>query len=372
MRDIALTLNAGSSSLKFAVFDLADLNRCLLRRNLPLATDGGDPGAAIERALATVSLALAAIPASHLSVIGHRVVHGGRHFNRPTLLDAENLPLLENLCPLAPLHLAPELQVIRLAQQQFPQVPAIACFDTAFHRHQPRLAQLFGLPRSLIDEGIIRYGFHGLSYEFIATAMTDLLPPEHRRRVVVAHLGNGASLCALKAGQSVATTMGFTTLDGLMMGTRCGALDPGVVLYLAQQKQMSLDSIHQLLYRESGLLGVSGSSHDMAELERTHTAEADEARALFAYRVAREIGSLAIALEGLDAVIFTGGIGQHSHRTRAAIVERLTLFGATLDDAANVAQGPSLHAGHSDLGLYVIPTDEELMIARHCAGVLGT
>jgi acetate kinase len=305
-----------------------------------------------------------------ISAFGHRVVHGGDTFLAPVVLDNESLLELERLCPLAPLHQPHNIAAVRAAQALKPQALQVACFDTMFHRTQPQVAQMFGLPRYLFESGIKRYGFHGLSYEYIAGVLPDELGVLAEGKIVVAHLGNGASMCALEHRRSVATTMGFTALDGLLMGTRCGSLDPGVVVYLIDEKRMDTRALTQMLYHESGLLGISGISGDVRELLANSTEYAAEALALFAYRAAREIGSLAAALSGLDALVFTGGIGEHAAPVREAICERLAWLGVVLDQAANRANRRKINATQSKVPVLVIATDEEQVIAQHTLRLL--
>jgi acetate kinase len=292
-------------------------------------------------------------------------VHGGQHFSEPVLVDTKVLTKLEALVPLAPLHQPQCLAVIRAVQDAMPTLPQIACFDTAFHRTQPAVAQAFALPRRLTDEGVRRYGFHGLSYEYIASALPTLGPGLADARVIVAHLGSGASMCALRGGRSVATTMSFTPLDGLVMGTRCGNLDPGVLLYLMDRHGLDARALEKLLYHESGLLGVSGISSDMRTLLASDDPSAKEAIELFVYRIGRELGSLAAALGGLDAIVFTGGIGERSAVVRAQICSQAVWLGLEVDAAGNERHGPCLSTPASKVTAWVLPTNENLMIARH-------
>jgi len=276
------------------------------------------------------------------------------------------------LVPLAPLHQPHHLSAIAALAKLHPRLPQVACFDTSFHRSQPELATRYALPRNLTDEGIRRYGFHGLSYEYIAGVLPEMLGEAGARgRVVVAHLGNGASMCAIKEGRSVATTMGFTTLDGLPMSRRCGALDPGVVLYLMQQKGLSADAVSELLYQSSGLLGVSGLSDDMKALLASSDPNAAEAVSLFVYRIGRELGSLVAALGGFDALVFTGGIGEHAGEIRRRVCRDASWLGLQLDEAKNRAGGPRITTGDSRTSAWMIPTDEDLMIARHTWSLTG-
>ena len=394
---VFIVLNAGSSSLKVQVFEAGRADSAPLFRGLfeGLAGDAagtparmtirdgaGDavaqdswaaaPGRGHEDALERLmAFARSALEGRRLAGIGHRVVHGGRDHAAPALVDDALLDDLERLVPLAPLHQPHNLAPIRIIRRRMPDLPQVACFDTAFHRSQPELAQLFALPRELTAEGVLRYGFHGLSYEFVAGALAAYDPALAEGRVVVAHLGNGASACALKAGRSVASTMGFSALDGLMMGTRCGALDPAVVFYLIRDKGLTPAQAEAMLYGKCGLLGVSGLSNDMRVL-RAAADNADARRAidLYVYRIVREIGSLAAALGGIDGLVFTAGIGENDTQTRAQVLAGLGHLGFTLDAAANAAGGPRITRS-GGAGAWVIPTNEELAIARHMAAVLG-
>jgi acetate kinase len=299
-------------------------------------------------------------------------VHGGTRFAAPVVVDAATLAALDALVPLAPLHQPHNLAAIRAVAAQFPSVTQVACFDTAFHRTQPPLAQAFALPRAYAREGVRRYGFHGLSYEFVAAALAQTDRRAADGRTVVAHLGNGASLCAMRAGRSVATTMGFTALDGLVMGTRCGAIDPGVLLYLIDHHGMDARALAHLLYEESGLLGVSGRSSDMRELLAARDAASREAVELFVYRIGRELGSMAAALGGLDALVFTGGIGENAAPIRARVCADARWLGLDLDDAANTHGGPCISQPGSRVSAWVIPTDEEEMIALHTRRLIAS
>jgi acetate kinase len=300
-----------------------------------------------------------------LLAVGHRVVHGGQHYFTPILIDEKVLIDLENLIPLAPLHQPHNLAAIRALQEIMPTLPQVACFDTALHRTQPDIAQLFALPRGITDAGVRRYGFHGLSYEYIVSVLPDLDASLVKARIIVAHLGNGASLCAIQNGRSVATTMGFSPLDGLVMGTRCGSLDPGVLLYLMKHYNMDAHALEQLLYYQSGLLGVSGISSDMHTLLDSDEPQAKEAVDLFVYRVGREIGSLVAALGGLDALIFTGGIGENSAEIRAKICQWTEWLGLELDVSANETGATCISIPSSKLTGWVVNTDENRMIAQH-------
>jgi acetate kinase len=300
-----------------------------------------------------------------LIAVGHRVVHGGADFAAPVRASADVMDKLTELVPLAPLHQPHNLLPIRMIAEQQPGLPQVACFDTAFHATASALSQAFALPPSITDRGVRRYGFHGLSYEYIASVLAQHDARAAAGRTIVLHLGNGASLCALQAGRSIATTMGFTAVDGLPMGTRSGALDPGVILYLMQELKMDAAAIESLLYRESGLLGVSGVSSDMRALLDSREPRARFAIDLFVYRTAREIGSLAAALGGLDTLVFTAGIGERSAAVREAICRQAAWLGLELDTGANVAQGPLISTPGSAVAAWVLPTNEELMIARH-------
>ena len=391
MSDAFLVLNAGSSSLKFSVFLDEDPLQPLLRGQLeglltqprfiarrgatvlgekrwPSGTELGHQGA-IEFLFAWGREG--ALDGHRIIAAGHRVVHGGMKFTAPVLIDAETLAELEALVPLAPLHQPHNVAAIKAVAQMAPTLPQVACFDTAFHHTQPEVAQAFALPRRYAEEGVRRYGFHGLSYEYIAS----VLPTCDRRaadgRTVVAHLGNGASMCAMSNGRSVTTTMSFTALDGLMMGTRCGAIDPGVLLYLIDRHSMDARSLEQLLYQQSGLLGVSGISSDMRELLTSSNPCAAEALDLFVYRISRELGSLAAALNGLDALVFTGGIGENAVSIRARVCRDARWLGLELDEEANAKGGPCISRTDSRVSAWVIPTNEELMIAMHTRRVLA-
>ncbi|MEO8461212.1 MAG: acetate/propionate family kinase [Dokdonella sp.] len=382
MSSAILVLNAGSSSIKFALYDrltLAPLVRGGIENidgNARVNAIGPHASELLQSSAVPPSGSHAAwtqwllgairehLPQLPIDVAGHRVVHGGATFTAPTRIDVAVLRQLEALTPLAPNHQPANLAAIRAVAAAWPELPQIACFDTAFHRTQPRLAQLFALPRDLIDAGVVRYGFHGLSYEYICGVLPDVIGERANGRVVIAHLGHGASMCALHEGRSIATTMGFTTLDGLMMGTRCGTLDPGVVLYLLQQKQMSAEDVDTMLNRQSGLLGVSGISHDTRDLEASTDAHAAEALQLFAYRAARELGSLVAALGGLDALVFSAGIGEHSAKMRDRICAYTAWLGLVLDQDANARHATRISAQDSAVDVLVVPTNEELVIAR--------
>jgi acetate kinase len=387
MRDAILVLNAGSSSLKFTVFAVAESGeldvqvrgalealsgsatfRAMDARGAVVGEHAWDAGAPPQHAGALDFLfdwLRQRGGAARLAAVGHRVVHGGSEFAAPVRIDAAVLAKLAALVPLAPLHQPHNLLPIRLIAERQPGLAQVACFDTAFHRSAPPLARAFALPASITDRGVHRYGFHGLSYEYIASVLARYDRGASAGRTVVLHLGNGASMCALQAGASVATTMGFTAVDGLPMGTRSGSLDPGVILYLLRELGMDAAAIESLLYNESGLLGVSGVSSDMRELLASRDPRAAFAIELFVYRIGRELGSLAAALGGLDAIVFTAGIGERAAPIRAAVCERAAWLGVELDAVANAAGGPRISRVSSRVAAWVIPTDEELMIARH-------
>ena len=386
-----LVLNAGSSSLKFSVYseDSRGLHRALrgefegLYTTSKFAAYRASGALADERAWKDgVSLghdgAIAHLldflrdepTARELAAVGHRVVHGGMDFSSPVRVDAGVLAALGRLVPLAPLHQPHNLAPMRILAERAPALAQVACFDTAFHRSQPHVAQSFALPAAVSARGVRRYGFHGLSYEYIATVLPEYEPAAAAGRVVVAHLGNGASLCALRSGRSVATTMGFTPLDGLMMGTRCGTLDPGVVMYLHDELALDTSAIQTMLYRESGLLGVSGISSDMRTLLASDSPRAKEAIDLFVYRFGRELGSLAAALGGIDALVFTAGIGEHAVPIRERVCRDAAWLGVELDTAANDRGGPCISPDGARVSAWVIPADEELMIARHVRALI--
>jgi acetate kinase len=382
-----LVLNAGSSSIKFSLYPVAKdgiggmplcegaadgighaarFHAAAAREGVLIDTHLGD-GRTHEAALSALLQWLEQrFTANHLRAAGHRVVHGGSRFTAPTLIDEKAVAGLRELIPLAPLHQPHAIAAIEALARRHPALPQIACFDTAFHHAQPEIATRFALPRRLHDEGVRRYGFHGLSYEYIASVLPDYLGPGAAMgRIVVAHLGSGASMCAMKDRKSVATTMGLTALDGLPMSRRCGTLDPGVVLYLLNEKKMDAKAVRDLLYNESGLLGVSGVSDDMRALLAAKDPRAAEAIALFVYRIGRELGSLAAALGGLDALVFTAGIGEHAAEIRRRVLEDAAWLGVELDVAANAAGGPRITRPASRIQAFVIPTNEDLMIARH-------
>ncbi len=299
------------------------------------------------------------------------MVHGGSRYRQPTRVTAQVLEELRRYIPLAPLHQPHNLAAIEAVTARLPDVPQVACFDTSFHRDQPPVAQLVPLPADIRADGVQRYGFHGLSYEYIASMLPQVAPVVANGRIIVAHLGNGASMCALKNRRSVDCSMGFTALEGLCMGTRPGSLDPGVVLYLFQQRRMSAEEVEALLYRKSGLFGISGISNDMRELLASHSPDARLAIDYFVYRAAKEIGALTAALGGLDALVFTAGIGEKSAEIRRRICEASAWLGIELDAGANTRGGPAISRSGSRVSAWVVPTNEELMIARHTGALLG-
>ncbi|MCE3284621.1 MAG: ackA-3 [Steroidobacteraceae bacterium] len=386
---VILVLNAGSSSIKFCVFrldgrelsrdlrgqvaGLATAAKFVMRRgetlieDRPLAQGPISHAGALEQLLDAIEVHLGG---ARIVGVGHRVVHGGLEFMVPTVLNEEVLHRLDRYVPLAPLHQPHNLAAIRAMLERLPGTPEFACFDTAFHRTIPEVAQLFALPPRFAAAGIRRYGFHGLSYEYIASRLPALDARAASGRTVVFHLGNGASMCAMAGGRSVATTMGFTAVDGLPMGTRCGSLDPGVVLFLMDELALGPREIERLIYHESGLLGMSGVSSDVRDLLASDAPAAATALDVFGYRAGRELGSLAAALGGLDAIVFTAGIGENQPEIRARICRAAEWLGIELDAVANARHGPRISTAASHVAAYVVPTDEESMIARHVQGML--
>ena len=390
--DAILVLNAGSSSLKFSLFTAHDAapsplvggqvggiftTPVFIARDPAGQTVGekrwhageaiGHPGALAH----LVDWLRTQYGRDHrLAAVGHRVSHGGRDFTTPVRVDAAVVAALEKLVPFSPLHQPHNLAPIRTLLERDPALPQIACFDTAMHRTQPLLEQMYALPRELDEAGVRRYGFHGISYEYIADRLPDVDPRAARGKTVVLHLGSGASMCALAAGRSIATTMGFTAVEGLPMGTRSGSLDPGVLLYLMNQLGMDASAIQSLIYTQSGLLGVSGISSDMRTLRASKDPRAALAVDLFIHRIERELGSLAAALGGLDAIVFTGGIGEHEAFVRERVCRGAAWLGIELDAQANSTGGPRISTASSRAAAWVIPTNEELMIARHTRDLL--
>jgi acetate kinase len=383
-------INAGSSSVKFALYDAEKDERCQFRGQVegigvkPRFKVADDDGRVVEErdfgavqgfdhdsaTREIIATGRSLLRGRSVAAFGHRVVHGGLKYAGPVRVTEAVLDDLVKLEPLAPLHQPHNLAPIHAIMKAAPDIPQVACFDTAFHRTQSNLAGAFALPRRFADEGVRRYGFHGLSYEFLTSRLRELSPNLADKRVIFAHLGNGASLCAVKDGRSVASTMGFTAVDGLMMGTRCGSIDPGVILFMMQQHGMDASAIEDLIYERSGLLGVSGISPDMRALRASSDPAAKEAIALFIYRIVRELGSLVAALGGLDALVFSAGIGEHDALTRAEVVEDSRWTGAVLDPARNARSEGVISADNSSVAIWVIPTDEERLIARHAAAML--
>lgn len=393
VRDLVVVLNCGSSSIKFAVFDAA--TRPLPRKPLwngkvqgiggpspdfgetdvppfAIALDADHPyRAALQLIRERIVARIAHLQGGRVAAVAHRVVHGGSRYSEPVRVDAGVLADLKAFIPLAPLHQPFALEAIEILLSERPDIVQVACFDTAFHHTLPKIEQLLPLPHAAWDRGLRRYGFHGLSYEYMATALAERHGELARGRTIVAHLGSGASLCALQGLHSVATTMGFSALDGLMMGTRTGALDPGAVIYLMEIEKLSLSEVGHILYHESGLLGVSGSSSEprvLLPLEAGSDAQAERARdalALYVRRIVREIGALVAVLGGLDLLVFTAGVGEHSAEIRRRICEALGFLGLRLDDAANAGDAAVISAAGSAVTIGVEPTNEEWVAARH-------
>jgi acetate kinase len=391
--EFALVLNAGSSSLKFCVFRRPAAEQWRLDAGGQIEGIGTPPRLSVkdregtkladEKLSPEVADGRKAVDAlagwlrskygggKVVRGVGHRVVHGGERFDAPIIVDLEVLGELRKLIPLAPLHQPYNLAAIEAVFERLPGVPQVACFDTSFHRGHSPVADLVPLPKDIRQSGLQRYGFHGLSYEYIASVLPEVAPEIARGRVIVVHLGSGASLCALRDGKSVDTTLGFTALDGLCMGTRSGALDPGVVLYLLQGLGLSVKEVETILYKKSGLLGISGISSDMRDLLPRSEPEAKLAVDYFVYRAVKEIGALAAVLGGVDGLVFTAGIGENSSEIRRRICESVSWLGLELDAQANAARGPRISKPQSRISAWVIPTNEELMIARHTGNLLG-
>lgn len=392
MSNTVLVLNSGSSSIKFGLFDISTAEPTLLCKGLldeheakPRLVVKSPAGEDLFEKRREASDAdsdhlfadVLAFIESHfgkydLLAVGHRIVHGGPDYFGPVELTDDVHARLEALTPLAPLHQPRCLEPVRTMRAIRPTLTQIACFDTAFHHSIAPPASRFAIPRRYEERGVRRYGFHGLSFEYVAGRLAGIAPQLVAKRTVIAHLGNGASLCGLRDGRSIDTTMGLTPLDGLVMGTRCGTIDPGLLLYLQQHEQMSVEDVQHLLYHESGLRGVSGISSDMRELLASREAAAREAVELFTFRAAQEVAVMATTLGGLDCLVFTGGIGEHAREIRSAIGERLGWLGVRIDAAANDAARERISGDDSAVEVFVIPTNEELMIARHCAAVLRT
>jgi acetate kinase len=386
-----LTLNAGSSSIKFALFEnasqlselvrgqveglgalprlQAEINGQRMADELLATTDAADHACALDVVLSFLDRHFGKVT---IAAVGHRVVHGGIEFTESVMLDEAKLARLQQLSSLAPLHQPHNLSGVRAARKAFPEAAQIACFDTAFHRAHPWVDDTYALPRELYEQGIRRYGFHGLSYEYVVEQLRKIAPMYERGNVVVTHLGNGASMCAIRGGHSVGSTMGFTPLDGLPMGTRCGQLDPGVVLYLMREKRMTAHEIEDLLYRGSGLKGLSGLSNDMRQLEAAGTPEAMQAIEYFVYHIRRELGAMVATLSGLDALVFTGGIGENAWRIRKRVCEGFEWLGVELDDLRNQANETVISSDRSRVRAFVVHTNEEMMIARHTARLLAS
>jgi len=371
--DLVLVLNAGSSSLKFSAYRHIEGDEWRLELRDQIEGPKASPHAHDwSAALSAFSVRLQTLPgAQRVAAVGHRVVHGGSLYEKPTIVTPQVLAQLHALIPLAPLHQPHNIAAMEAVAEWRAGVPQVACFDTSFHRTQSRLAQLIPLPDAIRRRGVQRYGFHGLSYEYIASALPKIAPAIANRRVIVAHLGNGASLCAIKEGKSLDCTMGFTALDGLCMGTRAGSLDPGAVLYLFQNLGLSANEVEAILYRESGLLGISGFSGDMRDLLASTQSEARLAVDYFVFRASKEIAALAAVTGGVDGLVFTAGIGENSAEIRRRICESLEWLGLKLDVQANSSGGPRISSQASRVSAWVIPTNEELMIARHTGALLG-
>ncbi|HFD12714.1 MAG TPA: acetate/propionate family kinase [Crenotrichaceae bacterium] len=382
MQSILLVINAGSSSIKFALFE-ADSLACLHRGQVAginrgsvshfTVSDQASGKRIVDREItaSTHQQALQTIlnwllkhkTDFSLLAAGHRVVHGGNDYIAPVAIDLNVLDNLQQLIPLAPLHQPHNLAAIHALKSLQPDLPQVACFDTAFHHTQPETAKRLALPKDVYDEGVRNYGFHGLSYEYIASVLSDYSPEAANGRTVVAHLGQGASLCAMFKGKSVATTMTFTPLDGLPMGTRCGSIDPAVVLYLLREKKLSVDAVSDLLHHQSGLLGLSGISGDMKTLLDSRHPDAQQAIDVFVYRIIRELGAMIATIQGLDSLVFTAGIGEHSHLIREKICQGLAWLGVELDTEANKRSDAKISTNYSPISVWVIPTNEEKMIA---------
>ena len=392
MTDVILVVNSGSSSLKFALYPVSkQVTEPLVKGKVIRIGTQPELSASIGNDSLSVTKPFDKIPkeATHEWLItnllerlysryvvfhpvaaGHRVVHGGREFHEPIVINEENMATLRSYIPLAPLHQHHCLAAIQAISDHSPELPQIACFDTAFHHSQSRLEKLCGIPREYADEGLIRYGFHGISYQYIAHCLPKYLGEKASGRIIVAHLGNGASICAMNNKRSIATSMGFSTLDGLIMGTRCGSLDAGIVLNLLKEKNMTPDEVHQILYRKSGLLGISGISNNMKVLEESTDPNAKEAIELFCYRAVKEIGALVAVLGGVDALVFTAGIGENSVLIRKLICEPLSWLGIDLDNNANQDALNKISSERSKVDVHVIPTNEQAMIAMSTAKLI--
>jgi len=392
MDDYALVLNAGSSSLKFCVFRRPVAEKWLLESRGQIEGIGTSPrllakgsdGRVISESDLSAEVrdgdtAIAALASwlrskygsARVLAVGHRVVHGGSRYSHPTIVTAEVLADLYSLVPLAPLHQPHNLAAIQAVFERLPHVPQVACFDTGFHMGGPESASIIPLPLEICKSGLKRYGFHGISYEYVTSMLKEIAPEIATSRVIIAHLGSGASLCAVDGGKSVDTSMSFTALDGLCMGTRPGSIDPGAVLYLFQTLGMTAKEVETILYKKSGLLGISGISNDMRDLLASNAPEARLAVDYFIYRATKEIGALAAVLGGIDGFVFTAGIGENSPEIRRRICEASSWLGLELDLKANASGGPRISTPHSKVSAWVVPTNEELMIARHTGSLLG-
>jgi len=386
MTDTILVLNAGSSSLKYAVFEQSDALRPLLRGTISsldarprMAVWEGEGGRTAKIDLnrdaidikSAMDLAVADLAQRGLlqavTTIGHRIVHGGQQFKGPALLDETTMKQVRALIPLAPMHQPRNIQIIDAASTALPSAKQFGCFDTAFHHSRPHVAKLYGLPRALTQSGIVSYGFHGISYAYIASQLKSRFGKKAGGRAIVAHLGSGASLCAMSEGVSVATTMGFSPLDGLVMSTRCGSIDPGIIIHLIQDRGMKIEHVSRLLESESGMLGVSGISGDMQALTESRDASAQEAVDLFVYRTARELGAMASTLQGLDTLVFCAGIGENSADVRQRIGAAAEWLGVKIDDQRNWHGEEDISAHASVVKVLVIPTDEERAVAHEIA-----
>ncbi len=382
-----LALNAGSSSIKFGVFEVLDgkpnlaakgqvegigtnphfvaksaVGRLLSESYWEPVSDGSGHATAFRQMWRWLR---DGIGGEEILAVGHRIAHGGVEFPRPVIIDADVLEALTRLTPLVPLHQPHNLAAVRAVSRSLPDLPQVACFDTGFHQNRPPVSDRFAIPYELYERGIRRYGFHGLSYEFIAQRLGELAPESAAGRVIVAHLGSGCSMCAIKEGRSVETTMSFSSLDGVPMGTRCGNLDPGVLLYLMQQENLDADALQEMLYKRSGLLGLSGISNDMRLLQTSDDPRAKEAIDNFVYRVGQTLGSLCAVLGGIDALVFTAGVGENDTALRRRVCEDAAWLGLSIDADANARGELMISAPESEVSVWVIPTDEELMIAKH-------
>lgn len=386
--DFILTLNSGSSSIKVALYEAAAEPQIVAAGQVsslgtnaelkfarvgqssqsasPVALGGADHQTALEAILSEIKVF---VQDRRVAAVGHRIVHGGTAFVAPRVLDDAVCAALQQLVPLAPLHQPHNLAAVALVRRMFPEALQVGCFDTAFHRNHTWVNETFALPRRYYDAGVRRYGFHGLSYDYVAGAIAKTDPDLASGRIVAAHLGNGASLCAIKNGQSIASTMGFSALDGLPMGTRCGQIDPGVLLYLMDHEHLDAAALTDLLYRESGLLGLSGISHDMRTLQASDAPEAAQAIAYFAASIRREVGAMAAVLGGIDALVFCGGIGENDSNVRARVCEGLQWLGIALDDTRNRTHEACISTG--PVAVLVVPTNEEIVVARAAAAFLA-